>query len=106
MITAEQARKNVEQHNTKVAELKRQKSEKFLGEVVEPAIVEASMHGKNETCVNFGDYLDVASDILGMISEAGFKAERGRNDAMIRVSWYPVGQETPYATPKAVVVLR
>lgn len=60
MISAEQARQNVERHKAQVSEAKRQRAEIFIKEVVEPAICAASMEGKSEINLNFHDYHDVA----------------------------------------------
>lgn len=105
MISAEQARQNVERHKAQVSEAKRQRAEIFIKEVVEPAICAASMEGKSEINLNFHDYHDVASEVVGMIHEAGFQTERGRSDDAIRITWYADGTPTRHNTLKAVVVL-
>lgn len=43
MISAEQARKNVEHHNAEVAEAKRQAAAAFVEKNIEPKIMEASI---------------------------------------------------------------
>lgn len=105
MISAEQARKNVEQHNAEVAKLKVTKAKAFIEKVIEPAIIEVSMHGKNEVVVNIGDCLDSLTEVMGMIHEAGFQTERGRSDDALRITWYANGTPTHHNTVKAVVVL-
>lgn len=105
MISAEHARKNVEHHNSEVEKLKKVQAKAFIEKVAEPAIIEASMHGKNEVSVNVGECLESISEIVGMISEAGFVIERGRSDAMLRITWYANGTPTCHNTVKAVVVL-
>lgn len=105
MISVEQARKNVEHHNAEVAKLKVTKAKAFIEKVVEPAIIEASMHGKNETAVTIGECLDALTEVMGMIHEAGFQTERGRSDDALRITWYANGTPTCHNTVKAVVVL-
>ena len=102
MISVEQARKNVELHNAKVAELKMSQAKAFIEKVVEPAIVEASMHGKSEVVVNIGDCLDSMAEVMGMIQEAGFKTERGRSDDALRITWL---SESVVTARRAVVVV-
>lgn len=104
MISAEQARKNVEHHNAEVAKLKVTKAKAFVEKTIEPAIIEASMHGKNEAVVNIGDCMDALTEVMGMIHEAGFQTERGRSDDALRITWYANG--TPaYQNTRAVVIL-
>ena len=105
MISAEQARKNVERYHEKTAQAKRQRAEEFISGVVEPKIVEASMNGKTEVSVDIGGYMEAMSEALGMIHEAGFKSERGRNDSAIRICWNANGTATAHNT-RAVVVIR
>ena len=105
MISAEQARKNVERYNTQVAEAKRQAAAAFVEKNIEPKILEASMHGKNEVVVNIGDCTDALSEVMGMIHEAGFQTERGRSDSALRITWYANGTPTARNAVKAVVVL-
>ena len=79
MISAEQARKNVELHNSKVAAIKRKKAEEYIEKVLEPQIVDASMQGKSDVVVDIGECMEAISEVMGMIQEAGFKTERFRN---------------------------
>lgn len=106
MISAEQARKNVEQYNDGVAKAKRQAAETFIEKVIEPQILEASMQGKRDIVVDISQCMEVISDVMGIVHEAGFKTERGRSDSAIRITWYGEGA-TPTArnAVKAVVVL-
>lgn len=105
MISAEQARQNVERYNIQVAEAKRQAAVAFVEKNIEPKILEASMHGKNEVVVNIGDCTDALSEVMGMIHEAGFQTERGRSDSALRITWYTKGTPTHHNAVKAVVVL-
>lgn len=105
MISAEQARQNVERYNTQVAEAKRQAAAAFVEKNIEPMILEASMHGKRDIVVDISQCMEVISHVIGMVHEAGFKTERGRTAAAIRISWYGGGEATPHNTVKAVVVL-
>ena len=105
MISVEQARKNVEQHNAELAKLKVIKAKAFIEKVVEPAITKSSMNGENEVVVNIGDCLDALTEVMGMIHEAGFQTERGRSDDALRITWYANGTPTHHNTVKAVVVL-
>lgn len=106
MISAEQARQNVERYNTQVAEAKRQAATAFVEKNIEPKILEASMQGKRDITVDISQCMEVISDVIGMVHEAGFKTERGRSDAAIRISWYGEGATpTAHNTLKAVVVL-
>ena len=106
MISAEQARQNVERYNTQVAEAKRQAAAAFVEKFIEPQILEASMQGKRDIVVDISQCLEVISDVMGIVHEAGFKTERGRSDSAIRITWYGEGA-TPTArnAVKAVVVL-
>lgn len=105
MISAEQARQNVERYNTQVAKMKVIKAKAFIEKIVEPAIIESSTHDKNEVVVNIGDCLDALTEVMGMIHEAGFQTERGRSDDALRITWYANGTPTHHNTVKAVVVL-
>lgn len=105
MISAEQARKNVEQYATKAAEAKRRAATAFVEKFIEPQIFEASMQGKNEVVVNIGECTDALSEVMGMIHEAGFQTERSRSDSALRITWYANGTPTSRNTLKAVVVL-
>lgn len=105
MISAEQARKNAEHYHEQTAKAKRQRAEEFISGVIEPKIVEASMNGKTEVSVDIGGYMEVMSEVLGMIHEAGFQSERGRSDSAIRICWNANGTATAHNT-RAVVVIR
>ena len=106
MISAEQARKNAEQYNTGVAKAKRKAAENFVEKSIEPQILEASMQGKRDIVVDISQCMEVISDVIGIVHEAGFKTERGRSDSAIRISWYGEGgTPTAHNTVKAVVVL-
>lgn len=104
MITAEQARKNVELNKVKADEAKRQKAESFINEVVEPRIVEASVNGKSDIKVNISAYLEARTEIMDMIHKAGFETGRGHNDSTIRISWPAPCVATPHNT-RAVVII-
>lgn len=103
MISAEQARQNVERYTTQVAEAKRQAAATFVEKAIEPQIVEASMQGKHDIVVDMSQCMEIVSEVMGMIHEAGFKTERSRSDSAVRISWYGEGT-TPKAT-RAVVVI-
>lgn len=105
MISVEQARKNVEQHNAEIENLKVVKAKAFIEKVVEPAITKSSMNGENEVVVNIGDCLDSLTEVMGMIHEAGFQTQRGRSDDALRITWYANGTPAHHNTVKAVVVL-
>lgn len=105
MISAEQARKNVEQYTIRDAEAKRQAAAAFVEKNIEPKILEASMHGENEVVVNIGDCTDALSEVMGMIHEAGFQTECSRCDSALRITWYANGTPTARNAVKAVVVL-
>ena len=106
MITAEQARKNVEHHNARVAEAKRQSAMSFIEKVIDPKIIEASTDGKCDISVDITKCSEVASNILGILHEAGFKTEHTRNDSVIQISWGTCKAAPPETTAKAVVVIR
>ena len=104
MISAEQARKNVELNKVNADEAKRKKAESFINKVVEPRIVEASVNGKSDTKVDISACLEARTEIMDMIHAAGFKTERGHNDSTIRISWLAPGVATPHNT-RAVVII-
>lgn len=105
MISVEQARQNVERYNTQVSEDKNRAAAAFVEKNIEPKILEASMHGKNEVVVNIGDCTDVRTEVMDMIHKAGFQTERGRSDSTLRITWYANGTPTARTAVKAVVVL-
>ena len=106
MISAEQARKNVEQYNDGVAKAKRKAAETFIEKVIEPQILEASMQGKRDIVVDISQCMEVISDVIGIVHKAGFKTERGRSYSAIRITWDGEGATpTAHNTLKAVVVL-
>lgn len=105
MISAEQARKNVEQFNAQVAEAKRQAAVAYVEKAIEPKIIEASMQGKRDIVVDISQCMEVISEVMGIIHEAGFKTERNRSDSAIQITWYGGAEATPHNTLKAVVVL-
>lgn len=104
MVSAKQARQNVECYKASQSAEKLLRVNTFIDEVVEPAIYAASTQGKNEIFLNFNDYLNVSSEVINRLHEAGFQTGRGRNDATIRVSWYSNG--TPiHRNAGAIVVI-
>jgi hypothetical protein len=106
VISAEQARKNVEQYNAQVAEAKRQAAATYVEKAIEPRILEASMQGKRDIVIDVTQCMDVISEVLGIIHEAGFKTERNRSDSAIQITWYGGAEATPHNSAKAVVVIR
>lgn len=105
MISVEQARQNVELYNTQISEAKEREAVAFVEKNIEPKILDASMHGKNEVVVNIGGCMDVLTEVIGMIREAGFNTERGRSDSALRITWHANGTPTARNVVKAVVVL-
>lgn len=106
MISAEQARKNVELNKAKTAEIKQKKAEEFINHVVDPQITEASVRGECNIIIDMMHGMEVISEIIGMIQSAGFVVERGRSDTSVRISWYEPDEATPHNSAKAVVIVR
>lgn len=105
MISAEQARKNVEQYNAGIAEVKRKAATDYVDKVIEPQILEASMKGNQDIVIDISKCMDVLPEVLDIIHNAGFKTERNRSDAAIRITWFGGCGATPYNSAKAVVVI-
>ena len=87
MISAEQARQNANQYAASEAARKAEKANNYINNVVEPAILQASMIGKTELTVSMTDSLDIISEVIGIITGAGYKITRGRADCEFHVSW-------------------